>query len=293
MLEPHVSIIGIVVSAAALILNIIEVVYLCRQKKERNNYENIILSLSLADILMAIFFIVSFAYQFHEERSRVVSFVAEQTLWFSITSSLLHVLSISFDRLSAIRFPVKHRHWNTSTKNRIVVILIWFLSLLLMIPSIVTYFATRKSHTLKIINSWVVLAVGVLLAALYAYIIRRTVSTECMIEIITLKSGKREVVSACSPREKRILFVSISIVASFVVCSFPFAIIYIASGKKEGALLLLIANGILNPLIYFFQRRYQEKRSETAKKRAEKAEAEQSSLKMAPPVEDVTKTEQA
>eukprot|EP00794_Sanderia_malayensis_P003347 gene3348-3836_t len=283
--------VGIALSFTAVCLNITEAIFLLKQKARRSNYQNVIFSLSIADIFAGIFFTVRYVVKYYHEKhtdgknheTDTVIAITEETLGFSITSSLLHVIAISFDRLLATRFPIKHRLWYTNKKNRWLIIVVWTLSFILLLPSILTYLLLRKMHILNIIISWLVLAGGCLMAVLYAYIVRRTVSKACMIEIITLQSGKREVISACSPREKRILFVSISIVASFVVCSFPCAIRYIIKQNYNALILLLLANSIINPVIYFFQRRFQDQRNETMKQRTAKNTENSEATKTAQP----------
>ena len=267
---------GIVLSVIGIILNITEVALLSRQKARRTKYQNLIYSLSSADICTCLFSLTSFIYRHAVFGARArtspvhtVFIVAQELLWFSVSSSLLHVLAVSFDRLLAVRFPVKHRFWFTHKKNKRLIVVIWVLSFVLILPAIIFYLLTKRNFLVKKLISSLVLLTGFLIIFLYAYIIRKTVSKECIFQIITLQSGKKEVISACSPREKRILMTSVLIVISFIVCSFPFAITYILTRSRNFTMLLLISNSILNPLIYFFQRYYQDRRDETVRRKTE------------------------
>ena len=258
---------GVVLSILAFMLNSSEASFLIRQRARKTKYQNLVLSLAVADILASSFFLVCVT---NRKDENIVRIIQQELLWFSVSSSLLHVLAISFDRLLAVRFPFKHRFWFTSQKNKILIVIVWILSFLLIAPGLALSLQTGKNNSLKKISSSLVIVTGLLLILLYAYIIRRTVSKECIFQIITLKSGKKEIVSACSPREKRILLTSALIVLSFIICNFPFAIVYIVTNKRqEYLILLLIANSILNPLIYFFQRYYQDKRVEAVRRKSD------------------------
>ncbi|XP_063428786.1 orexin receptor type 2-like [Mytilus trossulus] len=52
----------------------------------------------------------------------------------AITASILTITSMSLDRCLAIRHPVRYRHIRTTKYVRIVVVVIWIISLLLAIP---------------------------------------------------------------------------------------------------------------------------------------------------------------
>ena len=280
---------GITLSFIGLVFNVAEVTLLSLQKTKRTKYQNLILSLSSADICTSLFFLSSFICQraFHDsEMTRsvglIIFVIAQELLWFSVTSSLLHVLAISFDRLLAIRFPMKHRFWFTNRINKGLIIVTWLLSFLFLLPSFIVYHFLPHNVVVKMMISSLVLTAGVLIIILYAYIIRKTVSKECIFEIITLKSGKKEIVSACSPREKKILMTSVLIVISFLLCSVPFAVKYIVTQSKQYTVLLLLSNSILNPLIYFFQRYYQDKRDETMRRKTRQGPEWQSNQVRAP-----------
>ena len=272
MLEERELISGIVLGIVGLISNIAEVILLCCQKTRRTKYQNVIFSLSSADICTCLFSLLCFIYLNFGVTSKgrpdhIIYVIAQELLWFSVSSSLLHVLAVSFDRLLAVRYPVKHRFWFTHKKNKRLIIVIWVLSFLLILPTMLVRLHKGKSYIPQLVTSSLVLLTGLLIIFLYAYIIRKTVSKECIFEIITLQSGKKEVISACSMREKRILMTTVLIVISFIVCSFPFAITYILTKSMNYTMLLLISNTILNPIIYFFHRYYQDQKDETVRRK--------------------------
>ena len=275
---------GLILSCLGLILNTIELVLLYRHKTRKTKYQHLIQSLSAADICASLFFmclyIIKQSISKNEAQYSAVFVTTHDLVWFAVSSSLLHVLAISFDRLLAVRFPLKHRFWFTHKKNTVLIVVIWVLSFLFVAPTIVVYLLTNDHHLTKLLLSSLVLVSGFMIVILYAYIIRKTVSKDCIFEIITLQSGKKEVVSACSPREKRILQTSVLIVVSFFACSFPFAVLYIAKVRNDYTTLLLLSNSILNPMVYFYQRYYKEKKEETLRRKAEKSAKFSRDIKM-------------
>ena len=255
---------AILFSIAAFVMNTVEIILLLRKKRRRSNYQNIVLSLAFADLLVVLFYSISFVYKtFLAKEDQTVqmetfSMISYESLWFSVTSSLFHVVVISFDRFLSVRSPSQHRLWLTRRKSSIILTITWVLSLLFISPAF--FINISKRRILHTITAVLVIASGTIISAIYVYIVRKTVSKQCVMAVIRVAGGKREVVSACSPKEKKIMFMSFSIVVSFLVCNFPFAIVFIAAGAKSYTNLLLISNSCINPIIYFFRKHFRDKK---------------------------------
>ena len=256
---------AIPLSITAFVMNTVAIILLLRKKKRRSNYEDIVLSLATADLLVAIFYSISyvcktfFAKGDETVQMQIFSLISFESLWFSVMTSLFHVLAISLDRFLSVRCPWKHRLWLTKRKSYIMLIIIWILSLLFISPTL--FIDNRKRRTIYLTTAFSVLVSGTIIAAIYVYIVRRTVSKQCVMAIIRVGGVKREVVSACTPKERKIMFMSLLIVVSFLVCNFPFAIVFIAAGAKSYTNLLVVLNSCINPVIYFFRKHFKDKKS--------------------------------
>ena len=66
----------------------------------------------------------------------------------------------------------------------------------------------------------------------------KTVRANVSWQLLELLEDKKEVVSACSSKETKLMVMSFSIVVSFLVCNSPFATVFIAAGTKSYTYLL-------------------------------------------------------
>ena len=175
---------------------------------------------------------------------------------FSMISSLLHILCLSFERLLSIRFPMYHRNYIDKKKTCLVLFLIWFISI---IPALDK---TKISTFLKVLAT-LMLTCNFVLIPVYIYIyiaVRRTVKTTTLRGSSTLRKHQP------TKLERKSTFICSAIVLSFLVCTFP-PIVHIIvitrdykSYKNENGINMLMSSlvvlrSLCDPLVYILRKK--------------------------------------
>uniref|UniRef100_A0A7M5XD64 G-protein coupled receptors family 1 profile domain-containing protein n=1 Tax=Clytia hemisphaerica TaxID=252671 RepID=A0A7M5XD64_9CNID len=112
------------ISIVVAILNIIEIV-LIKRKKEKTNFDRLLMSLSMADLLYGALNGLLNALRIIQSNSDILFNVR---LFFMLASTL-HLLLIGTDRLVAVAKPLKHRVIATPKRIYWSIFLVWVLSI--------------------------------------------------------------------------------------------------------------------------------------------------------------------
>ncbi|XP_074652883.1 RYamide receptor-like [Tubulanus polymorphus] len=119
-------------------------------------------SLSCADMLVSICSLLNFFKWIHRfnwlQLSVNYCIVAMFLYVVSLTSSMYHLIAISFDRFLSTRWPIKYRTCRTTSHTVVIVCVIWFLSVATAMPTIFVTNTTncsfetffRKAHVLML-----------------------------------------------------------------------------------------------------------------------------------------------
>ena len=111
-------------------INIIQIIVICRMKRAKKIFEMFILSLSIADFLFSFSnALIAFVYLSGIGIYEVLEFTYATYLFFILTS-LMHLLWIALDRLWAVHKPLKHLHMVTKKRANIVLFATWVLTLI-------------------------------------------------------------------------------------------------------------------------------------------------------------------
>ena len=232
-----------VITCIIIIINFIETLILIRNRERLTNYECHLLSLSISDLLVGISkgsvsFIITIG---------VIKVPTDQELsivWFSVACSLSHTAAITCDRLLAVLYPMKHRVLSTRRNIMIMLVIAWSFSLLVF-P--ITFTAI---HDIKLCLSVVILITSILILISYGFIINKAVikrrrflstSTNCREQTVKMK------------KEFNLVCMCFLISITFVSMMLPFSISAILHDEPSiNTRLLLVANSIANPIMYFF-----------------------------------------
>ena len=230
----------IIVSSMVIIVNVIEICILVRKRRHLTNYERLLLSLSAADFLVGLTFLVSQAVRFERINQNIVGWVV---FWYSITTSLFHIVLLTIDRAIAVVYPLKHRMWITTKFMKISIGAIWLSSLAIL--TILTFNTTRQiSKTVLgyLINMTIWILVIVYSVIIYKAVIKRHRSRQ-------LNSSA----SSFSRRDLNLVIISILIAATFTAFTMPFAIKSMTHQRESFVdTLIIVLNSFTNPTIYFF-----------------------------------------
>lgn len=113
---------GCLVSA----LNLCEIIMLSRLKRRWSNYEVVLFSLSIADLLYGLSNISIGITFFISDINEEVFEITATTSFFFVLTSILHLSWIGVDRLWAVYSPMRHNYLITRKVVAIVLCLTWF-----------------------------------------------------------------------------------------------------------------------------------------------------------------------
>ena len=251
----------IAVAAIALILGIAESILIIRMRKRWKPFDKMLLSLSFADQLVAIVTIIYQTMWFckYSIGGRKISqqyFVL--LLLSSEDFSLLHIAAITYDRLCAIKNPIKHKIRAQGKLPVIMIAGIWVgVGILTITFSAIMFNDIKTFPALAKAYSVLILALGVCFPLAYRYMLNSVLTRSANLHNEP-KCNIRDVLqqSECK-KERAMLVTSCLVVLSYIICMYPISIEMFFCKKPEEistvTQLFLISNSILNPVVYFFK----------------------------------------
>ena len=182
--------------------------------------------------------------------SRFVSNISLLSIYFSNLSSFMHLVFIAIQRAIATIYPLKFKQISFGLRFFFVLILVWFFSAILI--SLVVF----KLLSLGAIGYFGMTA---FIAILILYVI---ICHQVIKQRKSISSTSRSGVQRSS---FLVLFHSLAVTVTFVVCVVPAAIyaaLQFPGGSPAFAAVtsLLVINPLLDPLVYFFVSHYRSKR---------------------------------
>ena len=275
--------------ALIAILNLTEILLLSKKKKKI--YEIVLLSLSVSDCM---FGLANVFVNIVNLADTCISDLVLETIYtmyvFSVLTSIFHLLFIAMDRVIAVLKPLQYKMYLKRKNIYIFLSILWILavaiSATLQILDVFTEtFAQNKSislinnqtfntpipfldlernsdftttnasmQNLEISiggeNSFIkdmelTLSVVIILADIMIIL--------CYSLVIYMTTCKRKI-SRTQDRSKRLPFVCVAIAATFVLFTFPYAVVRLATGQVPiWANFLLVTNSGMNSLVYFFR----------------------------------------
>ena len=232
---------------STIIINLIEIVILMRNRKKLTNYEWLLLSLSVSDLLVGL----SKGIVTNLIRSGKIDNVTDQNmsmLWFSVACSLSHTVAITLDRLFAVAYPMKHRVLSTRKHTMLLLISAWSFGL------IVFPIAFTSGHgKVKLCLGILIIITSAVILMTYSFIIHKAVIKRR--KFLSTSTGHSSEQSIKMKREFNLVCMCFVISLTFIAMTLPFSISSIISGEPPMALKFpLLANSMTNPLMYFFWR---------------------------------------
>ena len=256
-----------------LVLNSLEIVLILRKLSRRKSskaFEIFLFSLSCSDILVGLTMVVIIIYlianskssNFIMPRSNVWFLTFVSCMAFSTTTTVLNVLAIGLDRLLAVRYPFRHRTWMTSRLARSIVTGIWIFDITAVISIAVPLsISNARNNKLILPVSFVYVTTTCIFLASLIFIffyssILLTVFRGVDDELEAGQENNRHKKKAA--KNRHLAATCILVMATFLVCSVPVPIELLTTIGEEQrnfpqAIILIILNSTLNPLIYFYR----------------------------------------
>uniref|UniRef100_A0A8C4SWI7 Chemokine-like receptor 1 like 2 n=1 Tax=Erpetoichthys calabaricus TaxID=27687 RepID=A0A8C4SWI7_ERPCA len=225
------------------------------------------LSLAAADFLFCLFipfnavYMASGHWHFGLALCKVISFV----MFINMFSSIFTLTIISIDRFISVIFPVWAQNYRAPKTAFVVVVIIWCVSFLLSIPSLVFRQTISKREKISCFNNYGEnkqkeknMMIVLMIRFICGFVIPFLLITFCYVVII-FKLKKNHIAKSSKPFK-----IMGAIICSFFVCWVPyhiFTIIEIDHPKYnmnilnigiQCSVLLASSNSFLNPLLYVF-----------------------------------------
>lgn len=221
--------------------NMLELVFLVREKKIKEPFKMAIFSLALADLLSSsIMMLLAMLYTIAGKYKISLFSVA----FASFISSQFHIIFITIQRFVAVIYPLKLKIVVTSLRSAVSLVFIWISSISL---AIVLKNINLEGFIGVLILGYVSLISGVVIIFSYGIIIYRLI-----------KQRMKITPNTSSPHKLRTILYSLTITAAFIVCNYPWVLTSIKRGACKSCEIpfniesvLLWLNLVIDPIIYF------------------------------------------
>lgn len=268
------EIVYLTVGAIAFALNIAETILILRMRKRWKPFDKLLLSLSFADLLVAISTVIFCILWLLDVSVKGHQFSNEYFLLVLMSSedySLLHILAITVDRFFAVKYPLRH---SMRMQGRLPVAMIAAIWISVVSINVIIITVAIKAHekvllTIKVFSVSLIL-LGICYAIAYWHMFKQ-VLTQARRRSKSYESEKnyrcqiKELLfqEKCK-NERTMLMTCCLVLSSYIICMYPISVeALIAKSSIEVispvSQLLLLSNSVLNPLVYFFKG-YRERR---------------------------------
>lgn len=243
-----------------LVFNILELIVLIQQKKQKTIFGLTLTSLCIADIFGSLTLGLSGGFRLieysgpetitiYKKTSMAIIWMAGHgALLFSVGTSFMHIVIISIQRVFAVFLPIKFRTTFTYAHCLAVILLTW---LLMFVYGTIAFFFSKA---ILAVSYYMVLVFGITLVVCYAAVSYK----------LWVKSKERKILLRANfgantyNSTKRVVLHSISVTVAFLICTVPHSVLYIFFYKTQSLAAyhfvncVITINPLLDPLIYFF-----------------------------------------
>ena len=242
-----------------VILNIIEIIIICRLKRKKKIYEILLLSLSISDLLFGLSNgIISILYLSNIKTNEALE-ISYTLYFYFIVTSVLHLIWISVDRLWAVYAPLKHNMLVTRKRTKYIIIITWVCTTILASSLFINDELTESPKSTKgltiyqtsiqRVSSSIILITDMVMLTTYSYIV-----------YLLRKQSKVTKLANSAARHKQVKAIALCILVAvmFVVFTLPYCINFLAAGEVPfWASLLLLSNSGMNCIVYCFRGTYE------------------------------------
>ena len=241
----------IAIGTLIILLNSLEIYFIINRRRKIKPYEYLILNLAIADFLIGGVQFVGAIYaavQHSWVQDEIMHWLVVGIGLFSIYSSGMNILVISIDRLTAIKFPLRHKVWMSKRNAKIVSAITWIMTM--------TYAGIHASLDYRYGKRWfmnsiiatLVFSFGAAMVITHILLIHHILKkpdTEAETRLRQKKSWEKKVILNCT------LFVG-----TYIICTWPWAVSLLKrddfSARFETQTLFFI-NSLIDPCLYFFK----------------------------------------
>lgn len=244
----------LIVAVLILIANSAEIKLLMKRRRHFVPYEQLLLSLSVCDLLVGISMGMFSIMDLITQREKV-ALKASGTipLWGSLLLSVLHIDLLTIDRYLAVSYPLRHKVWVT-TRNAALTIIT---TLVTCITSIMVTAFLESPQVAKFFVRDAATCGCCLVILLYLIIIYK----------VSVERRRKQVARQCTQysqsraRQHRIVFICLLVVVLCLASNVPFAVLMSMEEKNFAGDFTLVCSSLINPFIYYFWKYLEQRRS--------------------------------
>lgn len=176
---------------------------------------------------------------------------------FSATASILTLTTLSIDRCFAICNPLKHKIWVTFTKVKILIAIVWIISLVLPITETINPGVLRASSILQTVGVGLCY-VAIIISGIFT--IRKVCKSSLHMSALHNNQGRNNMNADLYQRNKQVAKTVAWVILLFSLCWLPISVVvsidYSRSNDRKlyfwcGTLGL--ANSVVTPWVYFYR----------------------------------------
>ena len=266
-------VIAFITAILAIILNSTEICLILRKWRNATDFEVLLFHLATTDLLSSVgnlsitilythFYIKGYSDKFY-------LWVSFGLIGFFYVLSMKLVLIIGFERLFAVKLPLKHRLWHSNRKNLYRQICgAWsFNAILISGAVIIDYFIqttgvdnARGQHAAVSCNLGYAVATYMSCGALAILIIYTWISRLVVEQAANLLSFNKQdymhdqkIMKQAKKKERSTVIICRMVLVTFVICNLPVTIVLCFGRFEQVSSTLSHMNAVINPLIYFFK----------------------------------------
>ena len=249
------DIIILALSALIIIANIAEVHLLMRRRKHFKPYEQLLLSLSICDLLVGISMVfLSIMDLVVQSQAEKISHTAKKTmpLWCSILLSVLHINLLSIDRYIAVHYPLRHGVWVTKQRIASLIISTWTAC----VACVVIVTLCWSVQIVKDVLRDAALTGCSTLIIVYSAIIHNHFKRKKVLGGQCIQHSQHH------STEQRLVFICLLVAVFCLATNAPFIVLeYLKSSNSAGDLTLMCGS-LTNPFIYYFWKYCEQQRAQ-------------------------------
>ena len=246
---------AIAIDGAVISANIVELTLLLKKWHKLDRIEHLLVSLCISDLVAGIVTFAQDAIQLRNiieygmvRMTSTVGMIFDCFFFFFVLVSNFHIISIAIERLVAVKFPMKYSIFSTFKCKSLTICLVWTLAVLFAptITVVSKLFYDQRKLVDHYMSAGILLTACILVFTIYMILVFALVDRERKLQELIPEEMRRQM------RDRRTTCFCLLIGFSFVICVLPFTIGLM--DKKlyhNSSNLLLSANHLVNPLIYF------------------------------------------
>lgn len=176
---------------------------------------------------------------------------------FSATASILTLTTLSIDRCFAICDPLKHKIWVTFTKVKILIAIIWIISLVLPITETINPGLLRASSILQTVGVGLCY-VAIIISGIFT--IRKVFKSSLHMSALHNNQGRNNMNADLYQRNKQVAKTVAWVILLFSLCWLPISVVvsldYSRSNDRKlyfWSGTLGLANSVVTPWVYFYR----------------------------------------